>query len=268
MRGAFFGAFAVCAAAGQAWAGAWPLKPGQTQAITGFSLTTANERFDGPAAVLPDAQFRKLEGRLFFERGVTERLTFTGQAAYARSELDDGAAISVGGGGEIEAGLRATLWRGRRTVGALQAVIGGSTGFSGARDPVTGANGVDLEGRALFGLSLDDLLAGGFLDAQGAYRRRFGDAADEVRLDLTTGFAIGPTDWRFFIQSFNSFGVTDAVAPFERARLHKLATSFVSPLAKRTFGDGVQIQLGVERALAGRSAFRETRVFTALWLTF
>lgn len=218
-----------------AYAGAWTQPRGESQLIATFSVTSASSRFDDADS---DSAFTKLEMRVYGERGLTDWLTLAGQAAYARSDLSQGGVIQVGGGTDVEGGVRVRLFQRGPLVASVQSGAAYVSGFAGARDPITGAPGWDWETRLQAGSSLEPAISGGFIDLQGAYRRRFGDAADEWRFDLSAG-ATFRDPWRIFVQSFNTIGVGAARAPFERARGHKVAVTLVRPIGRQALGDRV-----------------------------
>jgi hypothetical protein len=100
------------------------------------------------------------------------------------------------------------------------------------------------------------------VDAQAAYRLRFGDPADEIRADVTFGTRPHPR-LLLLAQSFNVVSTGTAEGVFEDGRSSKLQASGVWSL-----GEAWSLQVGGTATVAGQGALRERSVFAAVWHRF
>lgn len=237
----------------RAWAGAWPMAPGETLAIVKYEGSYADETFDADGGRSAMPQRRDDAFSLNVERGLTSRLTFQGRAGWTRGE--DGFA-DYAGRGPVELGLRYALRRTDRSVVSLYAgaVLAGEGRNAGYAPP--GAGTTDLEARVLAGHAMT--LAGrpGFAEVQLARLDRSG-LPDETRLDLTVGVEPSPR-WLLMTQVFAGAAEAGPTAP----RWLKAELSAV-----RRVGDW-RLQAGWRQSVAGRGSPVEGGPVLAVWRSF
>lgn len=237
----------------QAWAGAWPVEPGETLAILKYERSAADAYFDpaGEQVAMKDRSDDAVS--LYVERGLTRRMTFQGRAGWTRGE--DGFA-DYAGRGPLELGFRYALLKTDATVASLY--LGGALAGEGrnAGYAAPGAGQADLEVRLLVGRS--GALAGrkAFIDAQLARLDRSG-LPDETHVDLTLGLEPSRR-WLLLTQIYAGQAQTGAGDP----RWLKLEVSAV-----RHLGDW-RLQAGWRQSVAGRSSPVESGPVFAVWRAF
>jgi len=243
-------------------AGAWTQQQGHGLVIISVDHSRASLGFDDDGQSEPIEGFQKTELRAYLEYGLTNRVTLVAQPEWRQKEIGEGPGDKVNGLGRVDAGARLRLWQNDASVVSVQA----TARMPGARDTIAPANGgdTDWEGdvRGLYGRGFT--LAGrhAFVDMQLGYRVRLGNAADEVRFDLTTGIDITPKVLAL-LQSFNTLSVGDVDAPFLLANEHKASASIVY-----RFDENWSFQLGGLITIAGRNALQERGGSVAIWRSF
>lgn len=243
---AFAGGFALAlfAPGPHAHAGAWPLPPGEGQAILKFDRQTPFGIYDDAGALGPvDVGGGDSAVSLFVEYGLNDRFTLQGKWE-ARRKADD--FVDYEGSGPTEIGLRGVLARGRRGVAA------GYFGF------ISDGAEVDAEARILLGRAdaprtWRGRLPGGFAEIQAARIFRT-SRPDESRLDATLGVDLSRR-WSVAAQSFA--GAVDGGAQW-------IVGEFS---VTRGQGDW-RVQAGWRRTLAGHDVRASEGPVLALWRRF
>lgn len=238
---------------GDAWAGAWPMAPGETLAIIKYEGSHADETFDADGGRTPTPERQDDAFSLNVERGLTSRLTFQGRAGWTRGE--DGFA-DYAGRGPVELGLRYAVHRTDRSVVSLYAgaVLAGEGRNAGYAPPGVGTT--DLEARILAGRSMTVADRPAFAEVQLARLDRSG-LPDEIRLDMTLGLEPSPR-WLLMAQVYAGEAEARPTAP----RWLKAELSAV-----RRFGDW-RLQAGWRQSLAGRDSPVEGGPVLAVWRSF
>lgn len=218
--------------------------------IAKYERTTADQGYDPTANLAPIAPRRDEMLSVFFERGLTSRLTLQAKVGATRGH-DRWAAYS--GRGPVEAGLRWTARRDDRSslavyLGAGEAGVGRNAGYA-----APGKGSLDLEARVLYGRSATWRGREVFVDLEAARLKRQG-LADETRLDTTLGFRPARS-WLLLAQTYAGQADRDQI----NARWVKSEVSVV-----RTFGDW-SVQAGWRDTVAGREVARDRGVVLALW---
>lgn len=246
-------ALAAACSCGPAWAGAWPVAPGETLAILKYERAQADEAFDVDGLRLPMPERIDESVSLYVERGLTDHLTLQGKLGWTRGE---DAFVAYEGRGPVELGLRYAVLRGDRSVVSLYAgaVLAGAGRNAGYAAP--GAGTADLEARLLAGRSGTFRGRPVFAEAQLAWLDRSG-LPDEARLDLTLGVESSPR-WLILTQIYAGEANGVATAP----RWLKLEVTAV-----RRFGDW-RLQAGWRESVAGRESPVERGPVLAVWRTF
>lgn len=245
-----------------AFAGAWTQPEGKGLVIANIGHSTADQRFDDAGGVAPATDFQKTEIRVYLEYGLTDWATLVAQPEWRHKETGPARGEEVDGLGRVDAGVRVRLWQNDSSVFSVQA----SGRMPGASDTLAPANGGDTDweadARLLYGRGFPVLGRHAFTDMQLGYRFRFGDPADELRFDLTTGIDITPKILALF-QSFNSVSVGIAKAPFLPTREHKLSAGVVYQ-----FDEDWSFQIGGLYAVAGRNVLAERGLVLGVWRSF
>ncbi|WBQ14444.1 hypothetical protein L2D00_07145 [Hyphomonadaceae bacterium BL14] len=198
----------------------------------------------------------KQETSIYAEYGWTDHVTLVGRAGLQsidRSKIDPWRGV-----GGVEAGARLRLYRGGPWAGAAQATISAQTAGENRNHAALGEGGGDLDLRLMAGRVFGRST---FVDVQGGWRRRAGDHADELRLDMTAGTHV----WRGVRVMGQSFSVWSTGGPegFDGYASHRLQGSVVWPLTRRA-----HLQAGVMHTAARRNTGVERSAFVAVWRTF
>lgn len=245
-----------------ALAGAWTQHKGEGLVIVTLAHSQADQRFDAVGELQDQPEFRKTELRTYLEYGLTDWATLVAQPEWRTKEIGEGPGEQVSGFGRADLGVRVRLWQRESWVGSVQA----SVRAPGGGDPLAPANGGDteweLDGRLLLGRGGTVLGRNAFTDMQLGYRHRFGDPADELRLDMTLGVDITPKILAI-AQSFNTVSVGVPRGGFLSTREQKLSASIVYRI------DEVwSVQAGGIIAPVGSNALNERGGFVSLWRKF
>jgi hypothetical protein len=257
-RGSAIGLAAALAAPGMlgasvAWAGAWPEPAGQTQVIFKFEDEQAGSAFDpdGNKVSIPHLSDDNLS--VFFERGLTDRLTLQGQAGLTQGEDEF---IHYSGRGPIALGLRYALihrpkWVVSLYVGGVYDGVGRNAGYA-----LPHQGNSDVEVRMLAGRSGVWKKRPVFAEVQVARLVRSG-LPDETHIDATAGVTFAP-NWQLFLQSYNGRADSSPVAP----EWSKLEASVVRKLGRWS------LQAGWRETVWGREDPITGGPVVAVWLRF
>jgi len=135
------------------------------------------------------------------------------------------------------------------------------------REPFIEAPSRDMEGRLLFGrngsLLPHKLDLRYFTSIEAGFRRRDGNAADQLRADATLGLNLNP-DYQMIFQSFNIAAFEGKqVKPATDYDLYKAQISVVRKLPR-----AMAIQFGGFSEFAGRNTGAGNALFLAVWSQF
>lgn len=239
-------------AAGRAWAGAWSLPAGETQAILKYEAADASSGYDPNGLRLPIAHLRDDSVSLFVEHGLTDRLTLQAKAAYTSGEDQF---VHYAGRGPIELGLRYAVLNGPKGVvsvylGAVAAGVGRNAGYAA---PHTGDG--DIELRVLAGRNITVRGQSMFAEAQLAHLFRRG-LPDETHLDTTLGWKVTPR-WLVLTQVYAGRAETSPAPSWA-----KVEVSAVRHIGRWS------LQLGWRQVVAGRETPIEHGPVIGLWRRF
>lgn len=234
-------------------AGAWTRKAGEGEVIVSGLYAEASGTFDGAG---DPADFRKADLQAHAEFGLTDRLTAIGRAEWKSASSEDTSSFDTGRFGLVGLGARYPVFESRGAVVSVEAV----GRIAADREASDEAGDLDLRIAAGYGFSVAALPA--FVDAEGAFRSRFGGPADEIRVDLTAGLRPEPR-LLLLAQSFNTVAIEPSEGRSVAGREHKVAISAVYEVSPR-----LALQLGGLVTVAGRDVARERGLITALWFRF
>ncbi|MGE5501057.1 MAG: hypothetical protein ACM3W4_03930 [Ignavibacteriales bacterium] len=230
------------------------MEPGKTQLILKYEAERADEMFDENAITQPVAEQHQESISLFFERGVTERLTLQGKVGWTK-----GADLFTryDGRGPIDLGARYVVYRNPRTVITVYGggVVEGEGPDASHTLHRSGAPGFEV--RLLAGRSGRFLRRHVFSELQLADLER-GKLPRETRIETTLG--IEPRrGWLVLAQTYAGREDKQPVAPLwlkaETSVLHDL------PKGWRVQAGWRWTELGVEMPVADGPVL-------ALWRTF
>lgn len=213
-------------------------------------------------------RFERLETDLYFEYGLTSSITLGGKTIYGSSRLRRGGENIETASGFSEFGGFAQYQFQRNDRDAASIRIGASSPSSlddGVRAE-TASDGVDVDIALLYGRNLDIAPFGVFVGLDAGYRRRLGDAADQVRLQADIGAKPGRR-WMVLVQSFGEFSLsneTNGGADFDIVK--------INPSIVRRFGDPQtgrwSLQIGYSEEVAGRNVALGRKAFFSVWTMF
>lgn len=190
-----------------ALAGPWPQNEGGGILIGSVSYLETDNRLSNTNPAIGDGTYSRLGFGLYGEYGVTDTWTIGGSSRIERVRLH-GPVVSgeTTGVPDVELFVRKVLWQEGPGILAAQGTIAIPTGYNINRNPALGDGAVALEPRVLYGQGIDLGAWPSFFSVEAAYRFRFGDPSDQVRIDATLG--THPADgWMLLLQSRNTISV-------------------------------------------------------------
>jgi hypothetical protein len=178
-------AIAVLSSSRNVVAGAWTLREGDTQIISGVIYSTATESFDDTGGTVPTV-YQKILLQSYAEHGLTDDITLVLAPEYAiATEGGPGRPTVHASDFAMKGGLRYLL---EDSFGVLS--VQASYKTAGAFDLSVSANndsGSETELRLLYGLNFKLFGRDAYTDAEIAQRWISGARPDEVPVDLTVG---------------------------------------------------------------------------------
>lgn len=212
---------------------------------------------------LGPSRFERTDSELYVEWGVFRTVTLGGKARYGVSNSFDGFEETTSSGiSETEAFIQHEILRNHRNVfsvkltGAAPARIG-----SGVR-PQTLADGAEAELRALYGRNVFSRPFKAFTAIEAGYRRNFGDASDQVRIDALVG--IEP--WRRLLilaEVFSTTSLRNAVGDGADYDVVKIQPSAAFQISRR-----ISVHGGMTREVSGRNLVLGNAYFLSIWTEF
>ena len=245
-----------------AHAGAWLQPAGETLAINTTEWTVADTAFDAEGEALDPVEFRKIESRLYSERGLSNTFTLTAQAALQDVTFRGREGRSqYTGPSAVRAGLRTPLWRSGRHVLSLEGDLGIQRGGEFVSDGELRQRGVSATATALYGYGWNRA----FVDVQVGRRHRFGVGPDTWRLDAALGVQVHP---RVALGAGLSARLTgegllaeDDLVLDSRSLKGKLSARF-------RWSCRTQVEVSGLATLAGRNHVREGGLGVGVWRSF
>ncbi|MGG5808702.1 hypothetical protein [Falsiroseomonas sp. CW058] len=253
---------ALLAPAAMAFGAAWTLPRGTGQAIvtTTYTQGTRYMRPDGAAQRLPE--YRKAETSALVQYGLTDDVTLIAMPSLLGARTGGATADDYLGLGHTDLGARARIWHDGQGVIALQA-LGRLPGAGDDRRPAQlGNTDAQLDLRLLLGRGFTVQEMNGWMNAEAAYRARFGDAPNEWRFDLTLGLRPSPA-WAVLAQSFTVVTDGEGRGAYPSSWYTKAQLSLLYEVAPSW-----TLQAGAFTTLAGENALREHGALVALWRSF
>ena len=248
--------FAPCSA----FAGAWTLPAGDTQIISGVTISSAKSSFDNSGGATP-IFFRKYMVSAYAEHGISDDVTliFAPEFVKATEQLPGQAPVRANDFA-AQAGARLLL-DDSFGVSSIQATYKSA----GAFDMSVSAhkeNGSEFEFRALYGTNFTVFGRDGYVDLEVAQRIIGGARPNETPIDLTVGLHVWH-DYTVIAQSFNIIADGDGRPPFRYYRSHKIELS----LLQRLWGN-VYLESGAFISPLGQSSLVERGADASIWVQF
>ncbi len=239
---------------GSADASPWGRAPGA------FFLSS---RFDYFSAAAAEARFERYESNTYGEIGLPAAFTIGGKVVYGTSiATGDLTPTAASGVSEAELFLQRELIRKGGSVVALKLTGASPTRFAAGARPGFVSDGADLEARVLYGATIVERPLKVFATAEAGYRRRFGDGADQVRLDGLVGVA--PTPRLLFLgEVLSSVSARNEQLGGSDFDIVRAQSSAVVRFSKRW-----AIQGGASFEFAGRNVLLGETYFVGLWTEF
>lgn len=233
-----------------------------------FFLSTRAEYFiaerDAPVGSnLAPSRFERFETNNYAEYGLTRAITLGGKLVYGSSTYSDSfKAGAASGFSEIEGFAQYEIFRGRRSVLSVKLTGAAPTGLdAGARADLF-ENGADAELRALYGRNLFARPFKIFASVEAGYRRRFGDAADQIRADALVG--IEPAkNILLLAEAQTSTSIRNEASGGTDYDVVKLQPSAVWRISPR-----FSLQAGMTHEAGGRNLILGDTYFIGLWTIF
>jgi hypothetical protein len=258
---AFCAFFLAALPAAPAQASPWPRDAGRL-----FTSTRAdNFRAERPteADALGPRRLERQQANVYAEYGLDPNTTLAAKIVYGTIAYFDGyESFAAEGVSEIEIAVQRRLLQRRNDVLSARLAGAAPSRFeTGARPDMT-SDGYDIEARLLYGRNVAPGRVKTFAGVEAAYRRRFGDGADQIRLDFTLG--VEPSARLLLLIETFAVKSVGAAAPggadYDVIRLQ--------PSAAWRFSPRWAVQLGASREIAGRNLLRGDAWFLGLWTSF
>ena len=214
-----------------------------------------------PSTVLP--RFERVETHAYFEFGVTKRAMVGGKLIYGSSTYVDGFFASAGSGfSEIEVFAQRQIFRSERHALGVSLTAGAPIPLETGVRPGLHSDGADLEARVLYGRDFFAKPFKVYATAEAGYRRRFGDAADQIRADVLLG--IEPVkNLLLLTQVFSTVSLRNEDLEGADYDVVKVQPSLVWSFSRRW-----SLQAGVTHEAAGRNLLRGDAFFVGFWTVF
>lgn len=244
---------------------AWLQTRGTALIISSLINYSSDARFDAFGQRVSGVRYRKQEASIYSVYGVSNSVTLGAQPSF----------YSLGGAGRnktlglsyIELFARTKVWVGDFWIVSAQALVKFPGANSFDREPFIEAASRDMEGRILFGrngsLLPHKLDLRYFTSIEAGFRRRDGNASDQLRADTTFGLNLSQ-DYQMILQSFNIAALGGKqVKPATDYDLYKAQISVVRKLPR-----AMSVQFGGFTEFAGRNTGAGNALFLAVWSQF
>ena len=210
-----------------------------------------------------DGSFERIEANTYVEYGLTNRLTIGGKALYGTSWLTRGSSVETTSGfTEFESFAQYQVSRNERHAAAVKLTGAIPTRLESGARPSTQSNGADVEISALYGRSITFKPVKTFASAEIGYRRRFSDAADQLRLLTTIGVETGRR-WTVLLDMFSVKSLGNQRLDGADFDVVKIQPSIVWRASRR-----FSFQAGVTEEVAGRNLALGTTYFIGMRTQF
>lgn len=252
-----------CIHAAPAIASPWGQESGALFISSRSEYFRANSTLPSTNGIGATQRFERLESNTYAEFGLTRDILVGAKAVYGSSGIANGSGVqSATGFSEFEGFVQRRLWQGANSVGAIRLAGAAPTRFNtGVRSGLR-SDGADAEIRFLYGRNLITRPVKIFNATELGYRRRFGDAADQIRLDALIGVE---TTSRFLmiVETFSTLSIRNENFGGADFDVFKIQPSVVMH-----FNPHWSLQAGLTHEAAGRGLDLGNTFFIGLWTSF
>jgi len=210
-----------------------------------------------------ESRFERTESNFYVEYGLTQKTTLGAKARYGTTWLTSGATIETASGfSEIEGFVQRQVFRTPAHVGAVKLIAARPSDFSSGVRAGLQSDGFDLEAQFSYGRTVKVEPFKVFMTGEAGYRRRFGDAADQVRLNASIG--VEPSSrLLLLVDTFSTVSVGNEKTGGADYDIVKIQPSIVWRVSPR-----FSAQAGLSEEVAGRNLALGRTFFIGLWTRF
>lgn len=250
-------------ASGGANASPWARADGALLVISRAEYFTADLAPLETEAGAIDSRFQRVESNTYLEYGLTTDITIGGKVLYGTSWITRGNTSETSSGiSELEGFAQYQMLRSEKHALSFKAAA--------ARAPRRGAGvrtgqqskGMDGELTALYGRNIIQEPVKIFAAAEVGFRKRFSDAADQIRTQATIGVTPGDR-WLLLLEGFSTTSLNN-----ERNLGADFDIIKIQPSVTYRFSRRWVMQAGVNKEVAGRNLALGRTVFFGLWSEF
>lgn len=262
MRYSSFAFWLLCLLPSIAFAGAWTLEEDQWQLIETGSYYGTNRYVDSKGDSYGGFTYQKWEEKPYLEYGLTPDITLgaTTTIPYIQQDIP-GVSYYTWGLADTEFFVRKRMFFDGDNVISIQPLIKIPGPYDSDSPVPLGQGQVDAELRALYGHTFSEDL---YVDAEIAYRHRFGFPGDEIRLAASAGYFV-TSWWQVVLKSDAIFAVNGAddlgfISNGFNYDLVKLQLSDIFWLS-----DSIAVELGLFQHVYARNTGAGGGVLLSLW---
>lgn len=212
-------------------------------------------------------RFQRIETDIYLEYGLSSSVTIGAKAAYGNAWLTRGDDVETAAGfSEFGGFAQYQLLRKDNSAGAIRLGVSAPSNFNdGVREGLQ-SDGVDADISILYGRNLSNAPFKVFASIHTGYRKRFGDAADQIRIQTALG-AEPNQRWLILMQSFTELSMRNEAPNGADYDVAKLQLSVVRYLGAPETGRW-SIQAGINEEITGRNLALGRSLFFSLWRRF
>ena len=245
-----------------AHAGAWLAPEGGGQVVVTTHAAFADRAYTSGWNTQATPAYSKVEAQALFEYGVTDWFTAIAMPTLQGIDIAAPTTARRGGFGYSDFGGRIRVLASGPWVISAQATIRVPGTRDSANPAAIGYTGIEVDARALVGVSFAVADMPAFVNVEAAQRFRNGAPPGEFRADLT--FGVRPwARWLFMAQSFSVIAESAGAPPFTRYAYHKLQLSAAYDLTR-----SLTLQVGGYATYAGTNALQESGALLGAWYRF
>ncbi|WP_425409969.1 hypothetical protein [Hyphococcus sp.] len=246
-----------------AGASPWARPGGELLVISrGEYFRTELDSFETPQGVI-DSRFDRFESNTYVEFGLTENITLGGKALYGTTWFTRGPDVDTANGfSEIEAFAQYQFLRNNTHAGSVRIAAAKPARFQSGARTILQSDKFDTELAALYGRNLIRAPIKVFTAIETGYRKRWGDAADQIKSQATIG--VEPSSrLLFLLEGFSTFSLRN-----ERDNGADFDVVKVQPSIVFRFSSKWAVQAGVSEEIAGRNLELGRTYFIGVWSSF
>jgi hypothetical protein len=208
-------------------------------------------------------RFQRIDSNTYIEFGLTDEVTIGGKAVFGTSWLMRGTDIETATGfSEVEVFGQYQFYHSGKDVSAVRIAASRPSNFSSGARPELQSDGADIDASILYGRNLLSRQLKIFAAIDAGYRKRFGQAADQVRLQTTLGVEPGK-HFLLLIDTFATLSLRNEEVGGADFDIVKIQPSALWRISNR-WG----VQAGVTEEVYGRNISLGRTYFIGIWSSF